>query len=128
MNRVRLRCANLSGLNIFDHLRCEEIVFRNSMDNWFLFNTGPVNPTIILGLSGKIPSLVNVPRVANSNVTLIRRFTGGGTVIVDGNTIFSSFIMNAENIQIAPYPRDIMAWSEKIYKPVFEKLNPDAQV
>lgn len=128
MNRLRLRCANVTGLNIYDSLLCEELIWRHSTDNWFLFNTGPVEPTIVLGLSGKIPALVNMPNASRDKVPLIRRFTGGGTVIVDPDTVFSTFVLNASDVGTLPYPRDIMNWSEKLYKPVFEKLCPEAPV
>jgi len=50
---------------------------------------------------------------------MVRRFTGGGTVIVDENTLFGTFIMNGEAVDCPPYPREIMAWSSTIYDPVF---------
>ena len=37
----------------------------------------------MLGFSGKAPELVNVELVARDWVPMIRRFTGGGTVVVD---------------------------------------------
>eukprot|EP01035_Chromulina_nebulosa_P017941 gene17941-23565_t len=52
-------------------------------------------------------------------IEIIRRFTGGGTVIIDKDTIFSTFIMNTEDAKSLPYPKNIMAWSEPIYKEVF---------
>ena len=58
----------------------------------------------------------------NGGISLIRRFTGGGTVIVDNNTVFVSFIMNNKHVASQPYPRELMSWTEKIYNPVFERL------
>lgn len=53
-------------------------------------------------------------------MTLIRRYTGGGTVVVDENTIFTSFIMNESDVPSKPFPRDIMNWSERdVFGPVF---------
>jgi lipoate---protein ligase len=49
---------------------------------------------IVLGLSGKIPELVEAERANADEVPLIRRYSGGGTVLVDSNTIFCSIIMN----------------------------------
>ena len=83
---------------------------------------------IVLGFGGKVHELVDTDLLKQSNeantgnvkrIDLIRRYTGGGTVIVDNKTLFASFIMNANAVPSLPYPRDIMSWSEGIYKPVF---------
>jgi hypothetical protein len=35
-------------------------------------------------------------------------------------TVFTTFIMNESDVPSKPYPRDIMAWSEKdVFGPVF---------
>lgn len=77
-------------------------------------------PAIVLGFSGKIKDLVNMPAVERDNVQMIRRYTGGGTVICDHNTVFVSFIMNAGDMPtVRPYPRDIMSWTEQFYNNLF---------
>lgn len=54
---------------------------------------------------------------------MIRRFTGGGTVIVDHGTIFVSFICNKDDVpNVQPYPRPIMSWSSLIYTQVFQGI------
>ena len=117
-----LRFINLTGVHIYDHLRYEEILFRHTKQNWMIWNRGPVQPSIVLGYSGKVNELVNVNKSKQDGIPLIRRFTGGGTVIVDQSTIFNSFIMNADEAQTQPYPRNIMSWTESIYRPVFTRL------
>lgn len=53
-------------------------------------------------------------------VPVVRRFSGGGTVIVDSGTIFVTFICNKEAVpNVQPYPRPIMSWSSLIYDQVF---------
>ena len=64
----------------------------------------------------------------SANIRLIRRFTGGGTVVVDKDTVFVTFVCNREDVPSQPqYPRDVMRWSELFYKPVFDSLlrNPE---
>ena len=118
-----IKCVRFNGLNILEQLRYEELLLRNTKDNWFLFNYGTSSPTIVLGLSGKVPELVNIERVKEDNIPMVRRYTGGGTVIVDKNTIFSTLIMNSNDAKTQPYPREIMNWSEKhIYQRVFNEL------
>ncbi|KAI4339855.1 hypothetical protein MLD38_024749 [Melastoma candidum] len=53
---------------------------------------------------------------------VIRRFSGGGTVIVDKDTVFVTFICNKDAIPgLQPYPRPIMSWNSQIYEHVFDK-------
>lgn len=51
-------------------------------------------PTIVLGIGGKPDQLVHLDRTTKDNVGLLRRFSGGGTVIVDQDSLFATFIMN----------------------------------
>lgn len=52
-----------------------------------------------------------------AGVPLIKRFTGGGTVVVDNNTIFTSLIMTGPTAlpQVPCYPRPIMQWTEQLF-------------
>lgn len=112
---------------MFDQLKYEEMLLRHSKENWCLVSSGPHRPHIVLGLSGKVDKLVHVPRVARDDIPMIRRFSGGGTVIVDSSTVFVTFIVNAKDAQTAPYPRDIMRWTEGVYGPVFRDLQADSE-
>jgi lipoate-protein ligase A len=65
-------------------------------------------------------------------VRVIRRFTGGGTVVVDSSTLFVSLLMVSSGVEKwdaslplgAPprYPRDVMRWSAQLYRPVVDGL------
>jgi hypothetical protein len=69
------------------------------------------------------PSPSPAPRSAA--VPVIRRFTGGGTVVVDEGTLFVSFVANRGDVGGAPlYPREIMAWSQGLYAPLLARLAP----
>lgn len=66
--------------------------------------------------------LVHEDRVKERNVALIKRFTGGGTVVVDRDTIFTGLIMNVDAVEgLTPYPRPIMRWTEHLFDPVFRR-------
>jgi len=87
-----------------------------------IFTSGPIQPTIVLGLSGKPSKLVNLEKTSRShnddyflstimqlilnnfsdNISLVRRFSGGGTVIVDHSTVFITFIMNVRRPILQP--------------------------
>ena len=73
-----------------------------------------------LFVSRKVNELVHEEAAKRKGVQLIRRFSGGGTVIVDHDTIFSGIIMNATDLPgVDCYPRPIMNWTSDFYAGVF---------
>lgn len=100
---------------IFEQLLLEEALLRTSTDNFCIINEGST-PAIVMGISGVAEKLLNIKTVKESNLPLIKRFSGGGTVIVDENTLFISFIMSKDALSISPFPEPILRWSEKIYQ------------
>ena len=120
-----LKVVRLRGVGILEQLVIEEVLLRKSASNYLILNSGisPKDAAIVLGFSGKITELVNVDHLMKNPIHLVRRYTGGGTVVVDQSTLFATFIMNAKDVQnVSPYPREIMTWSERVYKPVFDRL------
>ncbi|GAB2213092.1 hypothetical protein Droror1_Dr00021110 [Drosera rotundifolia] len=116
MNLLKLR-----RFPILDQLHLEERLLRTSSENWCIVNDGTIDPTIVMGISGKASQLLEVNLVLRDQIPVIRRFTGGGTVIVDKGTVFVTFICNKDAVPgLQPYPRPIMAWSSLIYQQVFE--------
>ena len=53
-----------------------------------------LNPTIVMGLSGKGEKLINVEKAKELHLPVIKRFSGGGTVVVDNSTFCLTFILN----------------------------------
>jgi len=93
--RPVIRLVNLKGrIGIFEQLKIEEILMRHDESNWCILNYHVEKPAIVLGISGKVTELVDLDACIRDEITLIRRFSGGGTVIVDNSTLFASFIMN----------------------------------
>ncbi|KAH0975721.1 hypothetical protein GBA52_017620 [Prunus armeniaca] len=116
MNLIRLK-----GIPILQQLHLEEQLLRTSSDNWCIMNDGTKDPTIVMGISGKPAELLELDLVLRDQIPVIRRFTGGGTVTVDHNTVFVTFICNTDAVAgLQPYPRPIMSWSSLLYSRVFE--------
>ncbi|KAK9072403.1 hypothetical protein SSX86_008837 [Deinandra increscens subsp. villosa] len=116
MNIVRMK-----GVPILQQLEIEERLLRTSSNNWCIINDGTDKPSIVMGISGKPAELVEIRPVVEDKVPVIRRFTGGGTVVVDHGTIFVSFICNKDDVAgVQPYPRPIMSWSSLLYSHVFQ--------
>lgn len=95
--------------SIYDQLILEEQLLRSDTRNICLINYGST-PAIVIGISGKREE---------GPLPLIKRFSGGGTVVVDENTIFITFICNKADIPIAAEPKAIMQWTATLYKDVF---------
>jgi lipoate-protein ligase A len=110
-------------MGIFDQLCLEEALLRTDKRNWCIINHGQEQPTIVMGISGQVDALLHKDKVAKERVPVIRRFTGGGTVVTDSGTLYVSFICNKSDMDGQPlYPREVMKWSEGVYAPVFKRL------
>jgi len=100
LRRPAVHLLRLSkAVGIKDQLRLEEALLRHDTRNWCLLKDGEpagvmARPTIVLGIGGKATKLVELERVHQDRVLLVRRFSGGGTVIVDHDSLFITFIMN----------------------------------
>ena len=114
-NLVRL--VRTSGLCILRQLRLEEKLLRSpGAGNWCLLNDGTPDRSVVLGISGKPHQLVDVRRALDDGVRVIKRFSGGGTVIVDRDTQFVTLVMNAAAVpDLVLFPRQIMEWTGTLY-------------
>ncbi|GER32702.1 lipoate-protein ligase A [Striga asiatica] len=118
MNLLRLK-----GVPILQQLHLEERLLRTSFNNWCIINDGTTEPTIVMGVSGKPEELLEIEPVLRDDIPVIRRFTGGGTVIVDQGTIFVTFICNKDAVPgLQSYPQPIMSWSSLLYNKVFKGI------
>lgn len=118
MNLVRFR-----GLPILQQLHLEERLLRTSSENWCIINDGTDRPAIVMGVSGKPAELLEIESVLCDQIPVIRRFTGGGTVVVDPGTVFVTFICNKDAVAgLQPYPKPIMSWSSLLYNKVFQGI------
>lgn len=112
------KIVRLKNFPIYDQLLLEEKLLRSNSGNWCLINEGSP-PAIVMGISGKKEELIDCQRAAQDNIPLIKRFSGGGTVVVDEDTLFITFISEKELHDFPSYPEPIMRWTEGIYREVF---------
>lgn len=110
-----LHLIRLKEWSIYQQLQLEEALLRLDQRNWCIVQDG-TSPAIVMGISGK-PELHVAP---NQPFPLIRRYSGGGTVVVDHDTAFISFICQSEALSVAPLPDPIFAWSKELYADIFE--------
>lgn len=115
---MQFNLLQLSHYPIYDQLLLEEALLRTDEGNWCIINDGsPLS--IVMGISGKQEELVDISRATQSRIPLIKRFSGGGCVIVDENTLFVTFICHKHVHDFPAYPEPILRWHETLYRDVF---------
>jgi lipoate-protein ligase A len=79
---------------------------------------------IVMGIGGKPDRLLNIENVVKDKVLVVKRFSGGGTVVMDHNSVWTTLIgRTADFPTVEPYPRSIMQWSaDAVFGPAFDSL------
>ena len=78
---------------------------------------------IVMGIGGKPKELLNVDLVKQDQVLVLKRFSGGGTVVLDYDSIWTTVIGRPDEFMSEHYPRPIMEWTaNKIFGPLFARL------
>ena len=111
-----MKLIDLSSVPIGEQLRLEEALFRADKGNYCLINRKST-PALVMGLSTKIEEVIHLDQLGS--IPVWRRFSGGGTVVIDEETLFVTFIGNASDFELNPYPHDLFNWSAIFYKEVF---------
>jgi lipoate-protein ligase A len=115
---MQARLLHLHQTPILQQLQIEEALLRSSSENWIVVNSGSP-PAVVVGIGGKIEELIDLEKIATAPIPVIRRFSGGGTVVIDPNTLFVTLICEAKQIEVSPYPLHIMKWTEQLYRQLF---------
>lgn len=114
-----VRVVRTAGLCVLRQLRLEEALLRAPAEagNWAVVNDGARTPAIVLGISGKPHALIDVARAHADGVLVLKRFTGGGTVIVDEDTQFVSLLMRRDALppDVPLFPEPLMRWTAALY-------------
>jgi len=118
-------------------LQFEEAVMRTDTHQphhiWITVNEGTPSPRIVMGSGGKAEELLHMHHIHNDELPVIRRFTGGGTVLVNDRTMFVSMVGSHEflkqfgmkchhdetRVWNQPFPTDLMHWTAEFYRPLF---------
>lgn len=116
---VRLREGECT---VMRQLQLEEALFRASSGTHLLLNEGPAPPaSAVLGRSNRVDDLLDSASAARVGVPAIRRFTGGGTVLVDSNSLLTSLVANGQPGSV--FPRRLMAWSIEMFQRAIPELS-----
>lgn len=141
-----------TGLSMLERLCLEEALLRHTNHNWMIIGTHEPWPNkflsnnipsstvpsyirepntdcmVVMGIGGKPDQLLNLEKIKQDQVLVCKRFSGGGTVVLDASSLWTTVIGRTEDFtHVPPYPKDIMEWSAKdIYGPTFEHLTKSA--
>ncbi len=113
--RPILNLLVLDGYPILEQLKLEEALLRNDTQDWCLINRGS-DPAIVLGISAKVEEVVDENALKRQPIPLVRRYSGGGTVYVDKNTLFSSLILNRSTAPSVQFPKEAMEYAQELFQ------------
>lgn len=113
-----LRVLVTKALPIEQQLAVEEALLRTTHDHWALFNIG-TEPRIVLGISGKQEELIDAEQLAIHPIPLVRRYSGGGTVVVDEKTIFMTLLVRKGTHFCSHTPEGVLTWAYTLCQRAF---------
>jgi lipoate---protein ligase len=106
---------HLKNYPILEQLRLEEALLRTDHRSFCIVNEGS-SKAIVMGISSKADELVDLEKAKAQEIPVIRRFSGGGCVIVSHATLFVSFIFTKELLSLPPFPEPLLKWTEGFYQ------------
>lgn len=120
--KIPLSLLSLDHFSIFDQLKLEEALLRADDRNWCILNNG-TPPAIVMGISGIKEKLIDQEQLKKNPVPIIRRFSGGGTVFVDTNTVFATWICNTAHVEVPCCPQKVHQRMAAFYQQAFPMLD-----
>lgn len=122
--KTHIHFLHLDRLPIFNQLQLEEALLRADDRNWCLLNLGSPE-AIVMGISGLQEKLIDQKQILKKPIPVIRRFSGGGTVFVDLNTIFVTWICNTAAVAVPCCPKKVHEWAASFYQQAFSSIQMD---
>ncbi|MCC6128153.1 MAG: lipoate--protein ligase family protein [Chlamydiae bacterium] len=111
----KLYFIHVKNKSIFEQLELEEALLRTDERNICLIGQGS-SRAIVMGISGDAEKLIDLEKAGRDQIPIIRRFSGGGTVIVDEDTLFISFLFHKNAVDVPAFPEPLLRWSAELYQ------------
>ena len=144
LSKAKIHWLDLRGLGVsaMERLLLEEFLLRHDDRSWAVVGTHEplahryltlpqkASCIIVMGIGGKPEKLLNIAKVKEDEIMVLKRFSGGGTVVLDHNSLWTTWIGRTKDFpHIESYPRPIMQWSANTaFGPAFAKLKEEALV
>ena len=112
---MNIYLITLQNTPIEKQLELEERLLKNDKRSLLILNFSPPK-AIVMGSSQNACDVIHLHKAKEFEVPIIKRFSAGGCVILDSDTIMASFIINHKDIAVDSYPKAIMEWTESFYK------------
>jgi len=114
MSLPKMQYLKVKNFPILEQLQLEEALLRADCNNWCLINQGSP-PAIVMGISGKKEVVIQEDFYRHNPLPVIRRFSGGGTVVIDEHTLFITLICNSKAVSIPAFPEPILQWNGTLF-------------
>jgi len=114
----KINLVKLKNFPIYKQLLLEEALLRTDENNWCIINEG-TPPAIVMGIAGQKENLIKEDLLKRNPIPVIKRFSGGGCVIVNEDSIFITFIFSKKTHNIDLFPEKIHAHMEDFYNECF---------
>ena len=152
---IPLRWLDLrgSGFSVLERLLLEECLLQtDTQHNWMIagyhdatqhrYLRPPPPPAtqeessngsavIVMGIGGKADQLLDSRKVRDDGVMTLKRFSGGGTVVLDHDSIWTTLIGRPKlgfGGVVEAFPRPLMKYTaDTVFGPLFERLHMKQQ-
>lgn len=115
---MTIHLITLKNVSIYDQLLLEEQLIRGDDQNYLIINEGSPK-AIVMGISSKAEELIDLKKANDLNIPVLRRYSGGGTVLIQEDTLLTSFIFHKASFPFSPFPEPLLMWSASFFKDAF---------
>jgi lipoate---protein ligase len=116
----------IDGVSIFHQLELEEALLRLGTGDFCILNSN-ATPAIVLGLSNDVEELVDLPLAKALHLPIYRRFSGGGAVCVEENSIFVTLIFDNHSLPCEKSPEALIAHGASVFTNAFSPYELQVQ-
>lgn len=111
----KLHWIHTKKIPVFEQLQLEEALLRTAKDAYCWINEGS-SKAIVMGSSLLPEKWLHLHTIKNQSIPVIKRFSAGGSVVVDEDTLFITFIFPHHFLDIRPFPEPILHWTGNLYQ------------
>ena len=119
---MTIYCLHLKKIPVYEQLLIEEKLIRADHRNYFIINHDSPE-AIVMGISSNANELIDLKKTEEKKIPIIRRYSGGGTVIIEKKTLLTSFILDKHLFPHLSFPEPLLKWSGDFYSKALKIKN-----